>query len=337
MEHELTNSYDMHSQEELIVRWLFAEIIYLKYKGRKNKYEKARLWAFRTKIQKIIYNILEENDIPVTRSWYLWGKYVHSNVLQGDRFNSFRKRYHEKPDIALNLRERVSKLGFSVEDILESLYEIAPPYLPMDSNKLLRELYEKDTPSEIRGIYLSKHNIYTALDSFSNSSLYNDIIKFLRDFKLLSDNLSSFHLSSFNLIDNDVVQDAILLFSDNVESALEKVEYMLLNNIEFPNYKIRFFNRAKDLFFKNIWNMYGCRISQNTVKGWRSSTERDNMKRKEQELTSSIKNSILDFSKNREELNLELTWDERESYKKYKKRDEGAEKIINEIIKIYNK
>jgi len=90
-------------------------------------------------------------------------------------------------------------------------------------------------------------------------------------------------------------------------------------------------------FLKNIWNMYGCRISQNTVKGWRSSTERDNMKRKEQELTSSIKNSIIDFSKNREELKLELTWDERESYKKYKKRDEGAEKIINEIIKIYNK
>lgn len=333
----MNKSHDSHKIEELIVRWLFAEIVYLRNKGISQKYEKARLWAFRTKIQKIIYNVLEENNIPVTRSWYLWGKYVHSNVLQGDRFNSFRRRYHEKPRIALTLRAQVSKLDFSVDDILESLNEIAPPFLPMNSKRLLSELYEKETPSGLRDIYISKHNIYNQLDSFSNSSIYNDIVQFLYNFKILSDNLSSFHLSSFDLINNDALREANLIFADNVESALEKIELMLLNDRSLPDYKLRFFDRARDLFFTRIWNTYGCRISQDTIKGWRASTEKENMKGKEQKLIRSIGNEVAELSETKEQFKLSLTWDERERFKKHKKRDEETETIINEIIKIYNR
>ena len=57
------------NSEDLIIRWIFAETVRYKNRNRSITYPKAWLWASHTRIQKILFSVFEEFDIPITRSW----------------------------------------------------------------------------------------------------------------------------------------------------------------------------------------------------------------------------------------------------------------------------
>src|SRR3989304_9135104 len=94
------------SEEDLVVKWLFAEAINYRNKGKPTHNPGALKWASKTRIHKIIFSVLEEFDIPVTRSWYMWGGFVHSEELDV-HFANLRNDYSRNPTRTLGLRQKV--------------------------------------------------------------------------------------------------------------------------------------------------------------------------------------------------------------------------------------
>lgn len=92
--------------EELLIKWLLSEAI--RYKNQESSITSAYglRWATKTRMQKVLFSVIDEFNLPVTRSWYMWGGFVHSNILANDNFTSFRYDYSYNPERALRFRKR---------------------------------------------------------------------------------------------------------------------------------------------------------------------------------------------------------------------------------------
>src|SRR4030042_1475124 len=126
-------------------------------------------YASKVKLQKVVFLIAEKLDIPLTRSWYRYGGYVHNRavdftqlsrlpfVLSSYKINEIRKIEHAFADIHQEyyelLRELVPRVFFmKLEELLGEIYEGAPKeYKPLyftnlaiENNFELVKNYEKN-------------------------------------------------------------------------------------------------------------------------------------------------------------------------------------------------
>jgi len=323
------------SQENEVLKWLLSEIINFHTKGIpvNNKY--ARLWASKTRMHKFIYSILEKFNLNVTRSLYMWGGFVHSEIL-GDQYSRHRSYYHANPELAVKNRETVREYGIPVKDILEYLIENEPKITQLDSMKELQYYYIENIPEEYNSLYTSKQFITVDL---SNLTDYDNIINPPNFFSLsddLSNNFSTYHLSSVNLIEDNRIIETNYNFTNLIETSLDKIKYYLYNEEKILKRTPQFFKKADNFFTQFAWRPYACRVSQETVKGIRAETEKDKMRRIEETTIEKIPSEYLLLKELNEENRLSMSWDEYQ-FLKSKEEHEDYETTINEIIKLYQK
>lgn len=95
------------------------------------------------KIQKIFFNILEDINIPVTRSWYLYGGYVHSDLIDKEILFNFHMIF---PQFEENRRDEIK---YKIEYLLD-LY--SKEILFQDQTKYLQIFYQT-APEPFKKIY----------------------------------------------------------------------------------------------------------------------------------------------------------------------------------------
>jgi hypothetical protein len=324
-----------YSDEEEIVKWLFSEIINCHTDGQPIQSRGMQNWASKTRIHKIIYSVLDKFDLNITRSLYMWGGFIHNNILD-EKFNYYKINYHENPDLNLKNRKKVKIYDIPIDDIIEYLCEITPELEKLDSIHNLQNYYIKYVPKEYNPLYFSKQMVIVNLNELS---IYNNIIEESRFFKYLEDikkYFSDYHLLTYDFIQNENLFELNYKFSDLIEESLEKIELHILKHEYIPKYAPIIYSESQKYFVDFLWKPYACRISQQTVTGLRAKTEQRKMKENE---FNTITKSISEFEpikKTFEKHKFEVTWDEYKELNNLKEyKDE--EKIINKIIKIYLK
>jgi len=323
-------------EEASLVRWLFAEAIAYRNKGRPIRNRFALKWASHTRVHKILFSVFEKFDIPVTRSWYMWGGFVHSDVLQGTSFTSLRYSYSKNPRRALSLRRKVGRFGIPVDEMLETLYKYTDEVQSMPSKRFLLHYYRTEVPEEYRGLYVSKQKLANHLYDLWNSKPTNiTILKKLID--KTRDAISDFQESSLTFFDDAQLEYLNMCFVDIVEMPLDKIFLLSEEGKRISRSKLLFFKKAERTFNYFIWNPYACKISQRTVRGLRADEERKKMRFIEKRTVKNCFGELENLEQEKEKKNLVLSWKEIQRYKKLTLKDRETAKVVSEILSIYSR
>jgi len=323
------------SQENDVVKWLLSEIINYHTEGKPVIGKYSRWWASKTRLHKLIFSIIEEFDLNVTRSLYMWGGFVHSDIL-GEQFSHYRSYYHAHPDSVERNREKVKKLDISVEGILEYLIKNESTAMKLDSINELQYYYIKNIPEQYNSLYTSKQFITVDLSQLANYANLIDPINFFSLCDNLINNFSTYHISSINLIEDNQLIDTNYAFTDLIESSLEKIKYLIYNEDKIKKGVPRFYKNADNFFNNFAWKPYACKVSQETVKGFRSEAEKIKMGKIENSTIIKGTNEILTLKELNEKNQLFMNWSEYQ-FIKSKEEHEDYKDTINEIIKLYQK
>lgn len=217
------------------------------------------------KLQKIVFKTAEDLNIPLTRSWYMRGCYIHlpeiinSNFLQ-ERINSKQIKKEDGYDL---LFKSVSK---NIEDIW---------WTPTD--RLLKNLYNTQAPEAYRSIYIANNNILNLNKEINKISgkyhIGSTLAKWIPldtdYYQRVSENISRLHIE---LISKKEFKDVIvpfLEFTNVFEAIYPKLDNLLSSNTDISSDIFEFFGLVDDVYYRNIWQYPALTISRETVVGIR--------------------------------------------------------------------
>lgn len=117
-----------------------------------------RRYITELKIQKIFFNIIEELNIPVTRSWYLYGVYVHSGLINKDIAYDVNFLY---PNLEFTEFNKIrQKTNFLMDVYCKQI-------LFKNQKEFLKEFYQK-APQLFKELYLNNLNLRQSMRNLIN-------------------------------------------------------------------------------------------------------------------------------------------------------------------------
>jgi hypothetical protein len=322
--------------EDLVVKWLLAEAIRYRNSNFPITNAYGLKWATKTRMQKILFSVIDEFDLPITRSWYMWGGFVHSDILANETYTSFRHDYSKNPDRALRFRKKANELGLPTEDILKSLEKHVDEIQTMPSKIFLLRYYDREAPKDYRELYISKQIISNFLDDLREMNPENQRST-CKKINQIGDIISQFHISTASLFDDERIEKIKIRFAGLVETALDKLDFLVQDKQKIPLWWLSFFGRAKNTFDNFIWSSYACKVSQRTIVGIRAKAEQKKMKIREKQRISQSSEKLNELESELKNKKLEFSWDELQKYKKIVYKESDTARILSEIIGIYSR
>jgi len=323
-------------QEDFVVRWLLAEIIFARNKGRPARRSEASHWASHTRIHKIEASVFEKFQIPVTRSWYKFGAFVHSNALDNPRFLHFRNDYSRHPERVHGLRKDAAGLGLPVSDILAFVGERLAEFEGRRSRDFLTGYYAREAPREYADLYVSKQRLSNLLEDAVHLVKPFKQVRFAEHAKQVSDCLSKFSEAASGSFADERLGDSNVKFMDVVEMVFDKI-VLLIEKGSKPVLKVSFFNEIRKAFDDSVWNPFACEISQRTVTGLRADGERKKMKSIEEKILKEAPARLQKLEEDRDNARLSFSWAELQDFKKEAFKDERTARILSNLIGIYGR
>jgi len=313
-------------QENQIIKWLLAESV--SYINEAHPYFKNRLFV--THIHKLLFKLSEKYDLPLTRSWYRYGGFIHSEILMREEFSKFKEEPIFQKKLKY-LRTELVKEGFPVEDILSGLYNEVDDFTTKELKEYIKEFYET-APKRYRAIYLTKFHLFYKLDAFTSILLAHRTIYFDDIYRLFS----NFHKKAFILFDDENIEDIIINYTDVFESVLNKVECILESQRSLLRDQIKLIKSFAAIFDNYCWTPYACSISYETVTGSRYLIELRRILRRKQSSIEKAKEYFNDFFE--QALKADLLLDFEEEFEIERSKDElSIEQAFDKLFKIYNR
>ena len=322
--------------ESTIIRWLFGEILFYKNDEVPITPRTNLDWANRLRFQKIIFNIAEEQNIPITRSWYLWGGYVHSPIMEPGGYENQITNFAAHPNMYVKLRAEVSALSLDRESIINELIKQTDYFTSSSSREFLPKYYQEKTPEQYTNLYLSKQYLNDVLYDFSRIDVYEEDY-FYKIKSFYNKQFYDFYLSSNEIIDENRINNTKDDFYTIVNTAIDKVEVQVIQRTNVMRSILRFFSDVYDNYKTYIWFPYATRVSQKTLTGVRAKTERISMAEKEfysiQKGTENIRS--LGFKLEKE--NIEPTYEEYKLISSHSKITPEINEAIGALFRLYRR
>jgi len=321
--------------EDLIVRWAFAEIIrYIKEKSPRSSYYTLK-YLSPSKVHKILYKAFDASDVPVTRSWFRYGCFIHSNQLDRSKnFSALKSSFAKSENPASRLESRVAELGIQVKLIREKLYESYED-MPRKFNEYLRPLY-LDAPKGLSEIYLAKLDLYDTLRRFQRFN-FQSPGTFGTWLSEVRRNISAFHMAAFSRSEFNDLVDIVLDFTSKAEEALLKTEELVRNHQRILQKQIKVLLEFHKFFDQRVWLPFALEISRMTVKGLREEEVKARQSlRKKKEIKESLQ-ALEKLSRMLVEHNLTMSWDRYNTRLKSSSVENTIKKTISEMEEIYEK
>ncbi len=228
-------------------------------------------YASEVKLQKLLFLIAEKLDIPLTRSWYLHGGFIHNRFIKFKCLESLPLTISITGDSDLKKAEQV--LSDIRSEYLNLLQELVPKIFFMRLDNLLDEVYN-DAPKEYKTMYYTNLAIEREFKLVKNfeqdgkqvwqDSLFSHIPQKdkpeFNDYNRFAGNVSRLILEISNLTDFSCLYDRINKFAEMLDDCLIKMGF--LGKKSLPHLKA-----LKNVYERAIWNSIALKISINTVTG----------------------------------------------------------------------
>jgi len=322
-------------EEEIVIKWLLAETI--TYQNQTHLWFKSD-WLTHTGIHKTIFKIIEKFNIPVTRSWYLYGGYIHSDLLIGRKLNQYKYDYTKNPQRLYGLIRKAKRLHLPTDEIKTLLKECVDEIFSQTVDSYLRVFYD-DAPKKLRSIYKAKHELGSwdgLLDRFKFMSVMKHK-EILTNITNIYEMISEFHLSAFRLYDDELLQNLNLQFSYLLEESLRKLEILIREKKKISKAKLRTLAKGREIFDNYVWRPYACQISYDTINGIRTKSQKSTMKRRKLRTIKDSSSKFNEFSSELQRRGLKLSVDNIQRLHKLESVNDEFEKSLYTIINIYKR
>lgn len=332
---------DTPTDEDLVATLLlYATSEYMQKEGLNSKY------LNNIKLQKIIFRTCDELNIPLTRSWYKRGCFVHNSNIKVEYLNHILRS-------EMNLEE-LTQFKSEHETEYTSIYKTAAKHISntffTDTELLLDKLYDFDAPSRYKTLYKA-NNIILVTNQQIKKSL-NDISaenpnrlldrRFTNKYyyyKLLSNSISQVHIELATNREFELIIDPYIYFTDFLEDIYVKIDNILLPRRNVPVEISKFFESLDWIYYDYVWGCPSQVISKATMTG---ALAEEYKELAEKELKNSLDNfdKVLDKNKEMSErIGLKPTLDEWEDVDKnlMALSEAGFDEDLIEFWKMYNK
>lgn len=249
------------------------------------------------RLQKIIFDISEELDIPLSRSWYLYGGHVHSSLItkkefikiinQRDNYNNIKRQFlSQYPDYSEDFIDNIlnsilNKIDFNqTGNYNPEFYDRAPPLYKdvysvnneiIDSLKsLVDKFFLDNTKNPIHSDDRAISNYKKISPLFSNLHLSSFKFLNLKEFNQKSniDNI----LSSFSRIPGsekiNEYRVIILKYTLLFENIIIKSDSIPDDPLKLTKNKVKLLKNISNYYERYLWKPISLKISMDTIKGF---------------------------------------------------------------------
>jgi len=121
----------------------------------RRKYDLRYLSA--TRLMKMVFAVVERLDLPVTRGWYQFGRFVYGLDAPQDRLLAFVGRTQSDDQSIATIRERVARPSDPIAVVYKRIYpesnRVVEEFGWRPTDDVVREQYSRDAPEPFRNLY----------------------------------------------------------------------------------------------------------------------------------------------------------------------------------------
>ncbi len=257
----------------------------------------------KTKLHKIIYDVADELDLEITRSWYLRGKYVWGAQDPISQFFN--------PSANLNFSENVFEMFGLVKSTVENAVAKALRkfnVLITQLNDYLTELYRHDAPEEYRELYMThislKERFEELLEEMSDHLNKSSILHYLGTPSMSVDYFSNivvkYHMELSKLGD---VADPVIEYTTLIDELLVGAEEKLNKN-ELTEEHIEFLRTTLDYYDNTVWKLPATYVAEKTMKGPKKHNIIKKLRSQREELTEKIEVKTYELEEKASEIDI---------------------------------
>jgi hypothetical protein len=260
-------------QEDLVCKWIAAEALYfLKDRHTGNRTE----WInnFQTRVNKIIYNIAENHDLNITRSWYLYGGFIHEYNFEND-FRSLAKSYLSTSQGPIHLKSKAIGILGDVTEIINDIHKISDEIDSLTVDDYLFKFYQEEAPEPYKNAYLSKHQLTngkSVISQLINAGRFKTgyLRVALDNLDKIYDDITDFQSAVYSFNNERVLDRNTMMFFNVLEDAIRKLELWHRYEAAADFTSSSFYEESKKVFIDYVWKPYACEITKDTVIGLRA-------------------------------------------------------------------
>jgi len=214
------------------------------------------------KIAKVVYDVADQLDLPITRSWYKFGTYVWSDYATSSRLLEFQNHDESNPEISytIELSRAKDKETFSAIEKIVSKHKM----LGMSLSAFLDELYER-APPKYRGLYKSHRKVLMRMQRIAKSLEHDDEIP-EPQFLNASRDITAFQKEMFAFEDRSEMVEMVIDYTNLLEDLIVKYDELLDNDMALKSF-VPFFAEVYRSYSDEIWAFPPSIITIETVKG----------------------------------------------------------------------
>lgn len=218
----------------------------------------------KTHLNKIIFYVVEELELPITRSWYMFGPFINTAPEIDGQFlhvqNKAKNREIERYLTKLNrtIEVQFPELFNEVEELLLKYYH----FLFINKWELTREIYNQDAPEKYKGLYLSSLDFRMLSERIIESTQQQPLFF---DFALeYSTMVTRFHETASIFAENDLLISCLYNYSELMEKMVIKLDSLERTNLVLWH---DIYQDIFNYFNFNVWKMPSSIISSETIIG----------------------------------------------------------------------
>jgi hypothetical protein len=222
-----------------------------------------------TKIAKVVYDVAETMELPITRSWYMFGTYVWSDLVTEARMSEF----WEPALSGLGIRHTVDLAGTSERKTFSQMETVVKEHallFDLSLSDFLDRLYDR-APRQYQRVYKTHRKV---LERFRNiASPFPDAMptpQFLNG----SRDITAFQKEMLVFDDMPDMVDLVIEFTSFMEDLMVKYDESL-DDAGALGHLVSFFRDAYDYYRNHIWTFPPSVITRETVTGERQDAIRE--------------------------------------------------------------
>jgi hypothetical protein len=294
------------------------------------------------KLQKTIYKTSDDLNIPLTRSWYKRGCYVHNTNIRIETL-----KHILRSEINLEEVEQFKK-GHKkeYESILKTITKNINNFKYISTKRLLDKLYQNRAPKKYRMLYQANNIILGTNTQIKeslkekSSSLFNwGLINKSYYYSLVSNSISQVHVELATNKEFESIIDPYIDFTNFLESVYIKIDNILVPGSYIPIEISTLFESIDQIYYEYIWGCPALVISKETVKGIQAEDYKEKSEIQILKGFTGLDNVLNNLKIKSEMIGLSPTLEELECADKNLTglSEEGSDKSLIEFWRIYNK
>ena len=223
---------------------------------------------YRTHLVKAVFVLADEFELPITRCWFKFGRFVLGGLVTPERFHQVRVSGPGRVSarIGTDLRVLSSRLTARSEALVPFFSEAMDDWLP--------DHYRNDAPASYREVYVSNFDLVSFCGRLGREDLRGGRTHYA---EIASPKVTAHHRSVAPFVRDTEARSLLLEYTSFLEELIIRYDG-LMASADFDLHAWRtFYERALGGYVDRVWTLCAAQIAAETIVGPGAAAGRESM------------------------------------------------------------